>query len=94
MPKIAFDLDFTLIDEKFRPRHEIIDLFRWFEKRGWEMIIWSGGGLDYARIWAEKLGLKARVIAKCSESVDIAVDDEMDGRDWSKDIKAKIVIKV
>lgn len=93
-PKIAFDIDYTLVGENYAPRHEVIDLFRWFERQGWDMIIWSGGGIEYAERWAEKLGLKARIIEKCSEVVDIAVDDEMDERDWSKDIKAKIVIKV
>ena len=39
------------------------------------MVIWSGGGECYARNWADKLGLKARVIAKASVRVDIAFDD-------------------
>ena len=94
--RIAFDCDYTLIGENNEPRYEVIDLFRWFEKQGWEMIIWSGGGIDYAKHWAEKLGLKAKIIAKCSEKVDICIDDEMDegALDNELDKTAKIVIKV
>ena len=40
------------------------------------MYIWSGGGLDYAQHWSEKLGLKADVIEKGSLCVDLSVDDE------------------
>ena len=94
MKKIAFDVDYTLIGEKYKPKYNVIDLFRWFEKQGWDMIIWSGGGVEYAKRWAEKLGLKARIIGKCSESVDIAVDDAMDEGAWDNDMKAKVVIKV
>ena len=41
------------------------------------MIVWSGGGVDYARMVAEKLGLKPDKIRekKKSEDVDIAFDD-------------------
>ena len=55
------------------------------------MIIWSGGGEDYARRWAEKLGLTADEITyKTTErqaEIDLAFDDS--------DIKlARINIKV
>lgn len=94
--KIAFDIDYTLIGKDYEPKHEVIDLFRWFEKRGWDMIIWSGGGIEYAETWAGKLGLEARVIQKCSEKVDIAVDDKMDegAMDNDLDKTAKVIIKV
>ena len=39
------------------------------------MIIWSGGGTDYASKWADKLGLKAYIEAKGSRCADIAFDD-------------------
>lgn len=78
-PIVAFDVDGTLIhqsgDKLDTPRYEIIDLFRKFESLGYEMFIWSGGGPDYARHWADKLGLKATVVVKGSFVPDIAVDD-------------------
>lgn len=75
----AFDVDGTLIhqvgEKEDTPRYEIIDLFKKFEKLGFEMYIWSGGGVDYAQRWSERLGLDAKVVAKGSFSPDISVDD-------------------
>lgn len=77
--KVAFDVDGTLIHQAGElidtPRYEIISLFKTFESLGCEMFVWSGGGVDYARHWAEKLGLKATIVAKGSFQPDIAVDD-------------------
>lgn len=76
---VAFDVDGTLIHQTEKladtPRYDIIQLFHIFEKLGFKMYIWSGGGIDYATHWRDKLGLSAEVIAKGSISVDIAVDD-------------------
>ena len=79
--KIAFDVDDTLIIPNIvgyaldTPNYETIAIFKWFQNQGHEMIIWSGSGLDWAKKWADKLGLKARIIRKGSEEVDIAFDD-------------------
>lgn len=63
---IAFDVDDTLILppqatglDRDTPNYETIALYRWFQAQGNYMIIWSGGGEDYARMWGEKLGLNA-----------------------------------
>jgi hydroxymethylpyrimidine pyrophosphatase-like HAD family hydrolase len=78
--KVAFDIDDTLIkqDDQGRtiPNHKVIDLFRGFQDIGCDMIIWSGGGQDYAEQWRDKLGLQATVLRKGSIQVDIAVDDQ------------------
>ncbi len=81
--KIAFDVDDTLIVpaniNKFKtdtPNYETIAIFKWFEKQGYEMVIWSGGGVDYAKMWADKLGLKAEILPKTATfDVGIAFDD-------------------
>ena len=43
------------------------------------MIIWSGGGKDYAEMWARRLGLEAdEIMAKdtrLKDKIDIAFDD-------------------
>lgn len=64
--KIAFDVDDTLIIpsvvtglDRDTPNYENIAIYRWFQAQGYYMIIWSGGGADYARMWGEKLGLRA-----------------------------------
>ena len=82
--KIAFDVDDTLIVPSVAtgfptdtPNYEVISLYQWFQAQGNHMIIWSGSGVDYAKTWAEKLGLKADEfpVKAVREDVDIAFDD-------------------
>ena len=76
MKTIAFDVDGTLIYEAGdTPRYDVIQMFKSFELFGFTMYIWSGGGVDYATRWAQKLGLNAIVVEKGSFTPDIAVDD-------------------
>lgn len=82
---VAFDVDETLIlqdqNGKDYPNYPVIELLRWFKDRGHAIIIWSGGGEDYATMWAQKLGFPDVIIVpKTKEAaqeldVDIAVDD-------------------
>jgi len=85
---IAFDVDDTLIVPSVAtglatdtPNYETIAIYKWFQSQGHRMIVWSGGGIDYAKMWADKLGLKPdSVINKTKESgemygVDICFDD-------------------
>ena len=77
---VAFDVDGTLIyqtgDYVDTPRYDVIDMFHMYEKLGCNMIIWSGSGMEYAKRWAEKLGLDAVIFDKAGAMVDIAVDDQ------------------
>ena len=88
--KIAFDVDDTLIVPRIvtglemdTPNYENIAIYNWFKDQGNYMIIWSGGGEDYARMWGEKLGLKADEYRDKSPkdeesydgSIDICFDD-------------------
>lgn len=87
--KISFDVDDTLIVPRIvtglevdTPNYENIAIYRWFKAQGHYMIIWSGGGADYAKMWGEKLGLKADEYRDKStneesydESIDICFDD-------------------
>lgn len=57
------------------PRYDVISMFHMYEALGFEMYIWSGGGIDYAKHWAAKLGLSATVVEKGSFRPDVAVDD-------------------
>lgn len=82
--RVAFDVDDTLIIpsvatglDRDTPNYETIALYKWFQSQGHYMIIWSGSGIDWAKNWADKLGLvpnEIRVKQK-SEDVDIAFDD-------------------
>lgn len=81
--KIAFDVDDTLIvpavisaTGRDCPNYHIINIFRFFQEQGHEMFIWSGGGIDYAKSWSEKLGLDATILEKTkNEAIDICFDD-------------------
>jgi hydroxymethylpyrimidine pyrophosphatase-like HAD family hydrolase len=77
--KVAFDVDGTLIHQvgqkEDTPRYDVIAIFRSFQNLGNDMYVWSGGGIDYARRWAEKLGLDCTIAEKGSFRADIAFDD-------------------
>ena len=82
--RIAFDVDDTLIipivatgESLDVPNHKTIAIYRWFQSQGHYMIIWSGGGVPYAKRWAEKLNLKpdAVIMKHNPGDVDIAFDD-------------------
>jgi len=77
-PKYKFISPITGSEEPLdsTPRYEIIQMFKMHEALGFQMFIWSGGGVDYAKYWAAKLGLSATVVAKGSFRPDIAVDDQ------------------
>ena len=83
---IAFDVDDTLVVpaiatgfDRDVPNYETIAIYKWFQAQGNYMIIWSGGGKEYAKMWAEKLGLEAdEILAKdtrMKDRIDIAFDD-------------------
>jgi len=76
---VAFDVDGTLIHQVGKsedtPRYDIIALFHAYEKLGCKMFIWSGGGVDYAERWSQKLGLEAEIVEKGSFKPDLAFDD-------------------
>jgi|SRR5271157_2306016 len=87
MPSIVFDVDGTLIhktgEETDTPRYDVISLYHFFEKIGYEMYIWSGSGKDYAENWKRKLGLfSATVMEKTPHNAehvffpDLTVDDK------------------
>lgn len=84
--KIAFDIDDTLIiplvalDKKSMydvPNYNVIAVYRWFQENGAYMIVWSGGGIDYARHWADKMGLFPDEVREKTkgEDIDIVFDD-------------------
>ncbi len=82
--KIAFDVDDTIIVPAVAtnmpsdtPNYPLIAVYKWFQGQGHDMIVWSGGGVDYATRWAEKLGLYpcTILVKEKRHDVDIAFDD-------------------
>ncbi len=89
--KIAWDVDGTLIHQdgsrEDTPRYDVIILFHIFQKLGCDMYIWSGGGVEYARRWAEKLGLQATIVPKGSFKPSLTFDDlDLDMRETEKSL--------
>lgn len=83
---IAWDIDDCMIIPSVAtgfdtdvPNYETIKIYNWFKSQGYYMIIWSGGGKDYAKMWADKLGLEAdEYLAKdtrLKDKIDISFDD-------------------
>lgn len=75
-PVVAFDVDGTLIDGNGKPRDEIISILRALAP--WcTVVVWSGGGIGYARDWGRKLDLPSSVIYWTKGGmVDISFDDQ------------------
>jgi hypothetical protein len=82
--KIAFDIDDTLIipsvvtGNRDIPNFDTIAIYRWFQAQGYEMVLWSGSGCDWAQTWGEKLGLEpfeVRVKSADYDDILIAFDD-------------------
>lgn len=81
---IAFDIDDCILVPNIAngfgndtPNYETITVFKWFQKQGHHMILWSGSGIDWAKTWGEKFGLQPFEVRRkeASKEVDIAFDD-------------------
>lgn len=85
--KVAFDIDDTLLVPSVVmgngvsgdnvPNYEVIAVLRWFQAQGYEIILWSGSGVDWAKRWGEKFGLEPFTVRmkEKSDDIDIAFDD-------------------
>jgi hypothetical protein len=79
---VAFDTDLTLIDSEGNPIQKNVDMYFWFQKHGYRMVVWSAAGKQHAQDIANKLGLKPDMVLLKSENMgnqiypDVAVDDK------------------
>lgn len=78
----AFDVDNTLIDSDGNPIEKNVDMYRWFQKHGYEMVVWSAGGKAHAEEVSQRLGLNPDMTLAKHEwggnqiYPDVAVDDK------------------
>lgn len=80
----AFDVDGTLIQPGVdNTRQEVIAFLKTLKAAGHKIIVWSGGGEEYAARWVRLLGLEEHVDATMAKPnprdtwyVDVAFDDE------------------
>lgn len=85
MRRIAFDIDDCLLIPNVAtgfgndtPNYATIAVLKWFQAQGYEIILWSGSGIDWATTWGEKLGLQPFTVIKKEKgegTIDIAFDD-------------------
>lgn len=73
----AFDIDGTLRTLEGKPNQPVIDLLHIFQTLGYDIVVWSGGGVEYAKNVVDSLNLKnVHVRAKGSIKPEIAFDDQ------------------
>lgn len=86
--RVAFDIDDTILIPSVAiqgsrvayggvPNFDVIAVYRFFQAQGCDMILWSGGGVDWAANWGEKFGLAPYTIRvkEKSEDIDLCFDD-------------------
>jgi len=73
---IAFDVDGTLIDSEGNTNWRITDLLRNLSRfKNIEIVVWSGGGKDYAEMIVRKLGLE-KYVKRCASKNHLGKDSE------------------
>jgi hydroxymethylpyrimidine pyrophosphatase-like HAD family hydrolase len=76
---IAFDVDGTLIDDNDQPREGVINTLELlYFYSGADIIVWSGGGADYAEMWGNRINLPHGIKYMAKTNLirpDIAFDD-------------------
>lgn len=79
---IAFDVDGTLVSEDDVPCMQYIWMLQTLSKltKNVKIVVWSGGGKQYAEMWGKRLELDEYVWKYMAKDrtfhVDIAVDDQ------------------
>lgn len=84
--KVAFDVDMTLIHEDGSPIKANIDMLRHCVNSGWDIYIWSGGGVSYVERRVNQLrdclvGVNITIIPKTLDAskqhgIEICFDDQ------------------
>ena len=87
---VAFDVDGTLIDSDGNTNWRITELLRILAHfKNIEIIVWSGGGKDYAEMIVRKLGLD-NYVKRCADKNHLG---KVDGKhQFNPDFKPDIAI--
>lgn len=77
---VCFDCSGTLVDYNDKPQPAVIAMLRGFKAAGYRVVVWSGGGIDFARNIVNFCGITDAVdviSAKTTTIIpDVTVDDE------------------
>ncbi len=72
---IAFDVDGTLIDSEGHTNRRQVDLLiALAHMKNTEIVVWSGGGKDYAEMIVRKLDLE-KYVDKCADKNHMGLED-------------------
>jgi hypothetical protein len=77
--RVAFDIDGCLLSPKGMMRNKVFKLIKLFKDNGDDVILWSGGGAEYANRIRYKFNLIDIVRSHTKDKslgVDIAFDDK------------------
>lgn len=84
--EVAYDVDGTLITYEDQPNTDVIESLKFHFQVGCYVIVWSGGGKEYAEVWVRRLGLEKFVsevrmkpLATEETVVDLCYDDQIVG---------------
>jgi len=89
---IAFDVDGTLIDDQDRVNIRTVRLLTDLaHMKNVRIVVWSGGGKDYAETWVRRLGL-GKYVSKCYDKNHISSDSEGNKHAFAPDIIPDIAI--
>ena len=89
---IAFDVDGTLIDDQDRMIIRTVRLLTDLaHMKNVEVVVWSGGGKDYADMWVRKLGL-GKYVKACYDKNHISSDSEGKKHAFDPEITPDIAI--
>jgi hydroxymethylpyrimidine pyrophosphatase-like HAD family hydrolase len=95
--RIFFDVDGTLVDKDDVPRHGLKELFQKLSKTH-HIVVWSGGGKDYAEMKVHRIGLSEYVSFFAMKTEihkfrinkhDICIDDQDSVVNVFNDMEAK-----
>jgi FMN phosphatase YigB (HAD superfamily) len=83
--RVIFDVDGTLISKDDIIRPGVLDLMLYLKNNNIKVVMWSGGGVDYADLWSRRIDPENKVgISILQKSMqyatksDFVVDDVLD----------------
>lgn len=89
---IAFDVDGTIIDDQDRVNIRTVRLLTDLaHMKNVKIVVWSGGGKDYAEMWVRRLGL-GKYVAACYDKNHISSDSEGKKHVFAPEITPDIAI--
>lgn len=91
MADLFVDVDGTLIDENDKPFEAVVSAVELVAPQFTRVIIWSGGGADYARLWRDRLFPGRRFDATAKDSFRTLPSDAMAVDDLAEEMAGYLI---